>query len=82
MNYRSDIEIAQSCAMRRITEIAENAVTSLIERVKTRFPRAYAVTVFVSDALSAPDGPAPTYLDMFRHNVTLMTQAMAGEPQQ
>ena len=35
-----------------------------------------------SDALSAPDGPAPTYLDMFRHNVTLMTQAMAEEPQQ
>ena len=22
-----------------------------------------------SDALSGPDGPAPTYLDMFRHNV-------------
>ena len=36
------------------SEIAENAVSNLIERVKTRFPRAYAVTVFVSDALSAP----------------------------
>lgn len=35
-----------------------------------------------SDALSAPDGPAPTYLDMFRHNVTLMTQAMAEETRQ
>nr|MCR5563343.1 zinc ABC transporter substrate-binding protein [Desulfovibrio sp.] len=31
-----------------------------------------------SDALSAPDGPAATYLDMFRHNVTRMTQAMRG----
>ncbi len=30
-----------------------------------------------SDALSPPDGPAPTYLKMFRHNVTLFAQAMA-----
>jgi len=29
-----------------------------------------------SDALSPPDGPAPTYLAMFRHNVTLFVQAM------
>ncbi len=29
-----------------------------------------------SDALSKPDGPAPTYLEMFRHNVTLIAAAM------
>jgi len=29
-----------------------------------------------SDALSEPDGPAPTYLDIFRHNVPLMRDAM------
>jgi zinc/manganese transport system substrate-binding protein len=29
-----------------------------------------------ADALSAPDGPAPTYLDMFRHNVGLLIPAM------
>jgi zinc/manganese transport system substrate-binding protein len=31
-----------------------------------------------SDALSGKDGPAATYLDMFRHNVGLLTQSMAG----
>ena len=31
-----------------------------------------------SDALSAPDGPAPTYLAMFRHNLQEFTRARAG----
>ena len=31
-----------------------------------------------SDALSAPDGPAPTYLAMFRHNLQEFTRALAG----
>lgn len=30
-----------------------------------------------SDALSAPDGPAPTYLDLMRHNTTLFAAALA-----
>ena len=29
-----------------------------------------------SDALSAPDGPAASYLDMLRHNTTLFIGAM------
>jgi zinc/manganese transport system substrate-binding protein len=29
-----------------------------------------------SDALSTPDGPASTYITMFRHNVTMMVEAM------
>jgi len=32
-----------------------------------------------SDALSAPDGPAPTYEAMFRHNVGLLVPAMRGD---
>jgi len=32
-----------------------------------------------SDALSPPNGPAATYLDMFKNNVTLMVAAMRGE---
>lgn len=32
-----------------------------------------------ADALSGPDGPAPTYIDMMRHNVTLMTKAMGTQ---
>ena len=32
-----------------------------------------------ADALSPPDGPAATYLDMFRHNVDLLIPAMEGK---
>lgn len=31
-----------------------------------------------SDALSAKDGPAPTYLDMFKHNVGTLTSALSS----
>jgi zinc/manganese transport system substrate-binding protein len=31
-----------------------------------------------SDALSGPDGPAPTYLNMFRHNVGTLTAALSS----
>jgi zinc/manganese transport system substrate-binding protein len=34
--------------------------------------------VLYSDALSGPDGPAPTYLDMFRHNVGALTAALSS----
>lgn len=34
--------------------------------------------VLYSDALSGPDGPAPTYLDMFRHNVGTLTAALSS----
>ncbi|MEM9592606.1 MAG: zinc ABC transporter substrate-binding protein, partial [Pseudomonadota bacterium] len=31
-----------------------------------------------SDALSGPDGPAPTYIDMFQHNLETLTSALAS----
>ena len=31
-----------------------------------------------TDALSGPDGPAPTYLDMFRHNVETLSAALSA----
>ena len=31
-----------------------------------------------SDALSGPDGPAPTYLDMFRHNAGALSAALSS----
>ncbi len=34
--------------------------------------------VLYSDALSPPDGPAPTYLGMFRHNVGALTAALSS----
>jgi zinc/manganese transport system substrate-binding protein len=32
-----------------------------------------------ADALSEPNQPAPTYLDMFKHNIALLIPAMAGK---
>jgi zinc/manganese transport system substrate-binding protein len=46
-----------------------------------RLAREAGVTVqgrLFADALSAADGPAPSYEAMFRHNVTLMVRAMKG----
>jgi zinc/manganese transport system substrate-binding protein len=34
--------------------------------------------VLYSDALSGPDGPAPTYLGMFKHNVGALTAALSS----
>jgi zinc/manganese transport system substrate-binding protein len=34
--------------------------------------------VLYSDALSGPDGPAPTYLGMFRHNAGMLTAALSS----
>ena len=31
-----------------------------------------------TDALSGPDGPAATYLDMFRHNVETLSAALSA----
>jgi len=31
-----------------------------------------------TDALSGPDGPAPTYLGMFRHNVGALSAALSS----
>jgi zinc/manganese transport system substrate-binding protein len=31
-----------------------------------------------SDALSGPDGPAPTYIDMMRHNIRTISQALSS----
>jgi zinc/manganese transport system substrate-binding protein len=33
--------------------------------------------VLFSDALSSKDGPAGTYVDMMRHNVRTITEAIA-----
>jgi zinc/manganese transport system substrate-binding protein len=31
-----------------------------------------------SDALSPPDGPAATFLDMFRNNIEVMSRALSS----
>lgn len=49
----------------------------LMEQIRRETGAAVGGTLF-SDALSPPHGPAPTYLDMFRHNVRVLTQALAS----
>ena len=63
----------------RISAIfVENVADSrLIEQI-TRETDAVIGGTLYSDALSADDGPASTYLDMFRHNVGAITSALGS----
>jgi zinc/manganese transport system substrate-binding protein len=51
------------------------------KRLTTRIAKETGVALggeLYADALSLPNGPAPTYIDMIRNNVKLMTAALAG----
>lgn len=49
----------------------------LIEQVRKETGAAIGGTLY-SDALSPADGPAPTYLKMFRYNVATLTKALSS----
>ncbi|MEO5331779.1 MAG: metal ABC transporter substrate-binding protein [Magnetococcus sp. YQC-5] len=49
----------------------------LVKQLAREAGIALGKTVY-TDALSAPDGPVPTYEQLIRHNVTLFTQALTG----
>lgn len=56
---------------------AENiSDTRLLEQIAREAGMTLSGTLY-SDALSGPDGPAPTYLAMMRHNAGLMAAALA-----
>jgi zinc/manganese transport system substrate-binding protein len=58
----------------------ENALSPrLVEQIGRETGAVVGGTLY-ADALSPPDGPAPTYLDMFRHNLPLLKAAMLGKP--
>ena len=58
----------------------ENALSPrLVEQIARETGAVIGGTLY-ADALSKPDGPAPTYLDMFRHNLPLLKAAMLSEP--
>lgn len=48
----------------------------MLERISQESGAKIGGTLY-SDALSPPDGPAGTYLAMFRHNVAMLTKALA-----
>jgi len=49
----------------------------LMERVARETGATIGGTLY-SDALSGPDGPAATYIDMMRHNIRELTKALVG----
>ena len=49
----------------------------LLERIADETGASIGGTLYPG-ALSGPDGPAPTYLDMMRHNATTLAQALAS----
>jgi zinc/manganese transport system substrate-binding protein len=51
------------------------ADTRLLERIADETGATIGGTLYPG-ALSEPDGPAPTYLDMMRHNATTLAQAL------
>ena len=51
------------------------ADTRLLERIADETGATIGGTLYPG-ALSGPDGPAPTYLDMMRHNATTLAQAL------
>jgi zinc/manganese transport system substrate-binding protein len=58
----------------------ENALSPRLIRQIGRETGAVVGGTLYADALSPPGGPAPTYLDMFRHNLPLLKAAMLGRP--
>lgn len=54
----------------------ENMTSPRLAEMIARETGAVLGPAVYSDALSAPDGPAPTYLRMFRHNTRLFAKAM------
>jgi zinc/manganese transport system substrate-binding protein len=56
----------------------ENVVDPRLVRLIARETGARIGGTLYSDALTGPDGPAPTYLDMMRHNVQELVAALGG----
>ena len=60
----------------RAVFIENIADSRLLERIAEETGAVIGGTLYPG-ALSGPDGPAPTYLDMMRHNATTLAQALA-----
>ncbi len=63
----------------RAAVFAENiADARLVKQIASEAGLSLGGTLY-SDALSPADGPAPTYLDLMRHNITTLTTAAATD---
>ncbi len=80
-------EASAADVARLIRQIRAGGITAIfVENVTDpslvrQIARETGVTIggrLYSDALSGPPEPAPTYIDMFTHNLEILTRAMAG----
>jgi zinc/manganese transport system substrate-binding protein len=72
-------EIIRQIKAKKIPAVFIENITDhrLIEQIARETGAKVGGTLY-SDALSEPDGPAPTYLDMFRHNIETLSQALSS----
>lgn len=84
----TDAEASAADVARLITQIKDEGVTALFvenmsdPRLVQQIADETGLTLggeLFADALSAAEGPAPTYIDMFKHNVGLLAPAMGGK---
>ncbi len=80
-------EVTAKAVARLIQQIRKEKITAVFienmtdRRLIDRIAKETGVEAggeLFADALSPKGGPAPTYVDMVRHNVTLLTKAMSG----
>lgn len=85
----TESEASATDVARIIRQIRADAIPAIfVENIKDRrlIDRIAAETKatvggeLYTDALSAKDGPAPTYVDMIRHNIGTLTEALAPKP--
>jgi zinc/manganese transport system substrate-binding protein len=71
--------LVQQIRRDRITAIFIEGMANprILEQVAAETGARIGGTLY-SDALSAPDGPAPTYEAMIRHNTNRIVEALAG----
>ena len=85
----TESEASAADVARIIRQIREDAIPAIfVENIKDRrlidqiAAETHAVVggELYTDALSEKDGPAPTYVDMIRHNIDTLTKALAPKP--
>lgn len=85
----TESEASAADVARIIRQIRDDAIPAIfVENIKDRrlVDQIAAETQAVvggelyTDALSAKDGPAPTYVEMIRHNIRTLTEALASKP--
>lgn len=85
MGFNTESEASAGDIARLIRQIRQEKITAVFvenvtdPRLMEQVAKESGVTLggeLYSDALSKPDGPAPTYIEMFKNNVTKIVAAM------